>query len=104
MNERGFHLSSLRQWRDYEELIGQINLDLAASPVNLPCPFFLTSFLLRLLLSAFFSFLEVFLFPRLLAGDSLFVFYPPRSFISFSFISSPFVSCSFNSNLWIGLI
>lgn len=54
-----FHLSSSWQWRDYQELIGQINLDLAASPVNLFCsppPFlspFLTSFLLCFSLSFF---------------------------------------------------
>lgn len=33
-----FHLSSLWQWQDYQWLIGQIKVDLAASPVNLFCP------------------------------------------------------------------
>lgn len=46
-----FHLSSLWQWKDYRRLIGQIKVDLAASPVNL----FRPSLLGILCLSSLFS-------------------------------------------------
>lgn len=127
-----FHLSSPWQWEDYQELIGQINSDLAASPVKLPptppnppAPLPQTAFLklssslpfVKLLSPPHFLFVSyhylISVFNSLRFGGKRFIvifnvfLFLGRFLYSlhFPFPHLPFCfSSSFNSNLWISPI
>lgn len=86
-----FNLSSWRQWKDYQWLIAQIMLDLAASPVNLFCLFHPLSWCSHY---SYFSEVSFFMFTK---EALICTFISCVFFCHFSFLF-------FNSNLWIQLI